>query len=45
MFLDPEQSVQTEMKHRIERLPIPGDDRRAEAVRGPRLRRRRGQRR
>ncbi|MFD1826159.1 MULTISPECIES: hypothetical protein [Mumia] len=42
MYIDPEQSVTTEMKHRIERLPIPGDDRRADLVRGPRARRRRG---
>ncbi len=45
MYIDPVQSVQTEMKHRIERLPILGDDRRAGAVSGPRLRRRRGTRR
>lgn len=45
MYIDPEQSVQTEMKHRVERLPVLGEDRRAGAVTSPRLRRRRGTRR
>ncbi|MGH1562207.1 hypothetical protein [Mumia sp. DW29H23] len=45
MYIDPEQSVPTEMKHRIERIPALGDDRRAQYVRSPRLRRRRGLRR
>ncbi|MFC6150947.1 MULTISPECIES: hypothetical protein [Mumia] len=42
MYIDPESAVPVEMLHRIERIPVLGDDRRAEYVRGPRLRRRRG---
>ncbi|MBW9206652.1 hypothetical protein KV102_12320 [Mumia sp. zg.B53] len=44
MYIDPESSVVTEMKHRIERLSISGDDRRAESVRGASTLRRRGRR-
>ncbi|WP_370618489.1 hypothetical protein [Mumia sp. Pv 4-285] len=45
MLIDPESTVPVEMNHRIERIPVLGDDRRAEYVRSPRLRRRRASRR